>query len=279
MTADILPLPPTMPRLPQMPRAPMPAPGLWAALGWIALYFVAQTIGSGLIALALGVANGVIHSWQDLAHSGHIIQTLMQQPGMQALLVILTLGLAASLILLLVWQRWPALWSLARPPGLGFIRPAHAWFLLLAIAVGLSTPMLGGWLTHLLAHGHAVTQNIQQLGGNTPLAWRIPLALMVVSLGPLVEELLFRGLLLSALMQRWHTGVAVTLTSLIFALVHLPGLDWQWFGLPDLLLLLLALALAWLRLRSESIWPGVVAHGTNNLLAMAAWFVAIHPPH
>ncbi|TAL90510.1 MAG: CPBP family intramembrane metalloprotease, partial [Rhodanobacter sp.] len=42
-------------------------------------------------------------------------------------------------------------------------------------------------------------------------------------------------------------------------------------------LLLLALALAWLRLRSESIWPSVIAHGANNLLAVAAWFVVAHP--
>ncbi len=277
MTADILPLPPTMPRLPPLQRAPLPAPGPWAALGWIALYFVMQAVGSGVIALALGVVTGELHSWQGLLHSGRIIQALMRQPGMQALLVMLTLGLAAVLILLLVRRRWATLWSLARPPGLGFNRPAQTWFLLLAVAVGLSAPMLGGWLTHLLAQGQTVTQDIQQLGANTPLAWRIPLAMMVVSLGPLVEELLFRGLLLSALLQRWRTGVAVALSSLIFALVHLPGLQWQWFALPDLLLL--ALALAWLRLRSASIWPGVVAHGANNLLAMAAWFVAVHPPH
>ncbi len=190
---------------------------------------------------------------------------------MQALLVLLVLSLAAVTTMLMVRQRWPRLWSLAHPPGFGFVRPQQTRFLLLAVFIGVATPLLGGWLTHWLAHGQPLTQNITQLGESTPLAWRIPLVLLVVSLGPLVEELLFRGVLLSALLQRWGRGTAIGLSSLAFALAHLPGLDWQLFALPDLILL--ALALAWLRLRSGSIWPSVVGHGANNLLAVAAWFV------
>ena len=43
-------------------------------------------------------------------------------------------------------------------------------------------------------------------------------------------------------------------------------------------LALLRVALAWLRLRSGSLWPAVIAHGCNNLLAMLAMFVALHHP-
>ena len=264
-----------MPPLPQIPPAPIRAPGSWAALGWIALYFALQTVGSGVIVLIMAVATGAFHSWMDLSHVGEIIHAMLKRPGMQALLVILTLTLAASMIVLLIQRRWPQLWSLARPPGFGFVRPARASFLLLAVVIGLAAPIVGGWLTQWLAHGHPVTQDIRQLGESTPLDWRIALVLVVVTLGPLVEELLFRGVLLSALLQRWGSTVAILLSSLVFALAHLPGLGWQLFALPDLLLL--ALALAWLRLRSGSIWPSVIAHGTNNLLAVAAWFIAAHP--
>jgi len=98
--------------------------------------------------------------------------------------------------------------------------------------------------------------------------------LMVASLGPLVEELLFRGVLLSSLQPRWGRFGAAVLSSVIFATAHLPGLNWQVFALPALWLL--AMALAWLRLRSGSIWPGVMAHAANNALATAAWFLAAH---
>jgi membrane protease YdiL (CAAX protease family) len=275
MYTDTSLLPPATPPVPRMPALAR-APGLWAALGLIALYFLLQAVGSTLIALALGLVTGFVHLQQGISHAGDGIHAMLEQPGMQALLVILTLGLAAALILLLAQRRWPQLWTLARPPGFGFARPARPLLLLLAAAVGLAAPLLGGWLTQLLAHGHAVSQDIRQLGAGTPLAWRMPLVLVVVGLGPVVEELLFRGVLLSALLQRWQLGWAVAISSLMFALVHLPGLQWQWFALPDLLLL--ALALAWLRLRSGSIWPAVLAHGINNLLAVAGWFVAVSPP-
>jgi len=250
------------------------APNLETALGLIVLYFILQSVGSTLLALILAVTLGFVHLDQGMTQIGSGIHTMLEQPGMQALLVMLTLSLAASSILLLAQRRWSHLWSLAQPPGFGFVRPSRPRYIALAIVVGVAAPLLGAQLTQLLAHGQTVSQDIQQLGANTPLAWRIPLVLVVVSLGPVVEELLFRGVLLSTLLQRWGPGWAVAVSSLMFALVHLPGLQWQWFGLPDLLLL--ALLLAWLRLRSGSIWPGVLAHGINNLLAVVAWFVVAH---
>ena len=233
------------------------------------------TVG-GVLFLVVGLPGGLISGAMLAVASAAMLGRQMAVPAhlTQAVLVMLTLGLAASSILLLTRHRWPHLWSLAQPPGLGFARPSRPLYLALAIAVGVAAPLLGGQLTQWFAHGQTVSQDIQQLGADTPLTWRMPLVLVVVSLGPVVEELLFRGVLMSALMQRWQTGWAMAASSLVFALVHLPGLQWQWFALPDLLLL--ALLLAWLRLRSGSIWPGVLAHGINNLLAVAAWFVVAH---
>ncbi|OOG52611.1 hypothetical protein B0E47_15060 [Rhodanobacter sp. B05] len=259
-------------RLPPVLPALVRAPGVWTALGWITLYFVLQLAGGTLAALALAIASGSLHSWQGLLHFDDVLGAMLEQPGMQSLLAILTLAVAAIPILLLTRRRWPRLWPVGRPPGFGFAAPATSRYLLLAVVVGVLATMLGGWLTDWLAHGQTVTQNIEQLGKSTSLGWRIPLALMAVSLGPLVEELLFRGVLLSALLQRWGSATAILLSSLLFALMHLPGLNWQVFAVPNLLLL--ALALAWLRLRSESIWPSVLAHGTYNLMAVVAWFLA-----
>lgn len=240
--------------------SPLPAPGLWAATLAIAGYFALQFIVGNLFALALGPLLVGTHA----------------AAGQQAVLAMLTLGVAVPLTLWLVHRRWAPLWSQAGPPGFGFTAPRRRLYFVGALATGLAAPILGGFVTEWLAHGHRVTQDIQQLGGAIPLGLRIPLVLVVVCVGPLVEELLFRGVLLSALMRRWPVGWAVAGSSLLFALVHLPGLAYQWYALPNLLLL--ALLLAGLRLRSGSIWPAVLAHGVNNLLAAGAWFVAINPP-
>lgn len=267
--------PPSLPPAADPFSRPAPAPGLGAAAGLIALYFALQLVASGVMALALGIASGFVHPAQGFDQIGPGIRAMLAQPGRPALLAMVTLGVAAGLTLQLAWRRWPALWRQARPPGFGFTLPRQGWFFALAIALGLVAPLLGGWLTQLLAHGHPVTQNIEQLGMSTPAGWRIALALLATTLGPLVEELLFRGVLLSALLRRFRVGWSMAISALVFALAHLPGLQFAWYALPDLMLL--ALALAALRLASRSLWPAVLAHGVNNLLAVAAWFVVSHP--
>ncbi len=266
---EIPPLPPAS----SVPAAGKSAPGLRATAGIITTYFVLQIVVGILFALAVGAMAAFGHAGADIET---VTRTTLAQPAMQAGLAILSLGVAAPLTLWLTRRTWPALWSQALPPGFGFTLPSRPQFFALALAAGLAAPFLGALLTQWLANGHTVIQDIQQIGGNTPLGLRLPLVLMVVGVGPLVEELLFRGVLLSALMKRWHIGWAVAGSSLLFALVHLPGLQYQWYALPNLILL--ALLLAGLRLRSGSIWPAVLAHGVNNLLAVAAWFVAVNPP-
>ena len=271
-TTEVAPLPPVLPPAP-VPLVREPTPRLLTAAGLIATYFVLQVVIGTLFAFAVSVTTAFSHGGQDLYHA---IPATIEQPVMQALLVMLSLGIAAPLTFWLARRKWPQLWSLGQPPGFGFALPRNPQFLAIAVAAGLAAPLLGALLTQWLAHGHTVTQDIQQLGGNIPPGLRLPLVLVVVSVGPLVEELLFRGVLLSALLQRWHAGWAVTISALAFALIHLPGLQYQWYALPGLALL--ALVLAWLRLRSGSIWPAVVAHGVNNLLAVLGWFVALNPP-
>jgi uncharacterized protein len=280
MYAETSPLPPLIPPAHSEGQADVQPPNLWAALGLILLYFLLQAVSSTLILLAIEIAEG-FNLKGGAAHIGATALTLLAQPDTQALTAMLTLSVSALVTLRVAHQKWPRLWSLAWPPGFGFTLPVRPQFFVLAVFVGLAAPILGGLLTHLLAHDHDVSQNIQQVGRSASPGLRIPLVLVVTSLGPLVEELLFRGVLLSALIQlpwihRWRVGWAVVLSSLAFALVHLPGLHWQGYALPQLMLL--ALALAWLRLRSDSIWPGVLAHGSYNLLAVAAWFAATHLP-
>ena len=87
-------------------------------------------------------------------------------------------------------------------------------------------------------------------------------ALLVGALVPIVEELSFRGLgfsLLSSL-GRWPAIVAV---GVLFGLAH--GLV---NALP--LLALFGMALAWLRDRTDSVFPCIVLHAAFNSLALIA---------
>lgn len=238
----------------------------------VVLYFALQVAFGIVVSLLLGFAYGLAHPGIGTGD----VQAAMADANTKCLLVILVLLGAAAVTLWLAHRLWPQLWSQARPPGFGFAAPSSVAWCAIAVVVGLVLPLVGGKLTELIARGHAVPQDVKELGGDAGLLFRGALTLAVVSIGPAVEELLFRGALLSALLRRLRAAWAVPASAVLFALVHLPDLHWLWYALPNLTLL--GVALAWLRLRSGSLWPAVIAHGCNNLLAMAALFVPLHHP-
>ncbi len=255
--------PPSLPLL-------LPAPSVWHALGFIALYFALQLAIGGGIGLVAGLV-AVLRHGDGLADLIHQARAWLGQSDASAVAVMVTLVISAVLIIHLVRRRWPSLWTLGELPGFGFTATPIPALYAVALALGVLMPFVGGMLTQWLAQGHEVSQDIKMLGAHIPLMLRLPLALLVVSLGPLVEELLFRGVLLSSISRHVGNGWAVAITAVLFACVHLPDLSFLWYALPNLALL--GLVLGWLRVQSGSIWPSVLAHGANNLLAVVSWFM------
>ncbi len=265
-------------RLIDLPVSPLDRksgiPTPWQAVALIVLYFVLQLAVGSLVTLVAGL----VATLRESGGLGAIIplgRRWLGQSDVTAATVIVTLLVSAAVIVRVARRAWPQQWTQSAPPGLGFTPTPHIAFYVAALAAGVMMPIVGGLLTTWLAQGHEVSQDIKQLGANTSLALRIPLALLVVSIGPMVEELLFRGVLLSAIARYSGNGVAIVLSALLFACVHLPDLSFLWYALPNLALL--GLILGWLRVQSGSIWPAVVAHGMNNLLAVVSWFM-MSPP-
>jgi membrane protease YdiL (CAAX protease family) len=89
----------------------------------------------------------------------------------------------------------------------------------------------------------------------------ILLVFSVVIFAGVIEEMLFRGFLQTALERHNPSTKAIVVTAAVFAILHFnPWWMVQIFGLGVVLGIL-----AW---RSGSIWPGVVIHMTNNAVAM-----------
>lgn len=261
------------PLAPDQSTAPPPlpkAPGVLQALGLILLYFLLQ--------LLAGVMVGFVASLLEKLHNPNLshadirkhVMDVLQQPDNNAMLVVIGLPLIALALFWLVHRMWPLLWSRATPPGFALTAPTSARWYVTALVVGLVTPPLGALMTQLLAHGHEVSQNVEELSRHASSHLRLPLAMVAVTVGPMIEELMFRGVLLSALMRRGSTMMSVTICAVLFSVVHLGGLDFQWYALPNLTLL--AALLCWLRLKSGSLWPAILAHGMYNLFALVALF-------
>jgi membrane protease YdiL (CAAX protease family) len=266
------PIKPGEPVTPSSQAGAVRAPGVLYALGLILLYFLLQLAAGALVSFAASLFEGFRYPQLSHADIHQHVMNLLQRPDSNAMLVIIALPLIALMMLIMVRRAWPALWLLSRPPGFGLTAPSASSWYVLGLLVGLVMPPLGGILTQWLAHGHEVTQNVEELSRHASSNLRLPLAMVAVSVGPMIEELLFRGVLLSALMRRLSTGLSVAICAVLFGVVHLGGLDFEWYALPNLILL--AAALCWLRLKSASLWPAILAHSIYNLFALIALFAA-----
>ncbi len=87
-----------------------------------------------------------------------------------------------------------------------------------------------------------------------------PEALSFLSVGlvaPIFEELLFRGLILHGFLQNYRRGTAMLASAVLFSVFHLNPIQ----AFPALAL---GVTYAWLRVRTRSLWPCLVAHSLNN---------------
>ena len=252
-------------------------PGVWSGLGIVALYFLLQ-FGLGIL---FGVIAGFVLVFKAAFDAGlhqrappdakAVMQALMANPDTRVVFIVATIAAAAVVMILLIRQFWGLQWSRADLPGFGFTPPAKKHAYLIAVLLGAAVLLLGGPLTHLLAGHHEVNQDVSLLAGNVSVGMRLLLAVLVVCVAPFVEELVFRGVLLSGLASRMPIGWAMLASAIVFGCVHLPDFKFAWYPVPALIFL--GLASAWLRVRTRSLWPSITLHATNNFIAAVAWFV------
>ena len=87
--------------------------------------------------------------------------------------------------------------------------------------------------------------------------------LLLAVLAPIVEELVFRGLIYGWIAGRWGTMAGFIVSSLAFAAAH--------FEPAHIVLVLpLGLLFGWMRRRTDSLLPSLVSHILNNGFALLA---------
>ncbi len=86
-------------------------------------------------------------------------------------------------------------------------------------------------------------------------------------LAPLLEEFLFRGVILTGLMRRMDTWWAILWSSVLFGIAHLN----PWQALPAFVM---GCLFGWIYVRTRSYWTVVAMHSLNNTLTImvAAFF-------
>jgi membrane protease YdiL (CAAX protease family) len=105
-------------------------------------------------------------------------------------------------------------------------------------------------------------QGVKQVVDVLPGRLGVSLLLLAV-LAPVVEELVFRGLLYGWIAGRWGSLAAWIVSSLAFAAAHIE--------LAHVIMVLpLGILFGWLRRRTDSLLPSLFAHIVNNGFALIA---------
>lgn len=86
---------------------------------------------------------------------------------------------------------------------------------------------------------------------------------MVVLVGPAVEELVFRGVILGWARERWGPWLAALSSAALFSLYHFT----PWILVPTFVL---GVVLAWLVSYRGSLWPAIALHAAYNATVVAA---------
>lgn len=188
---------------------------------------------------------------------------------------VIAAGLAAQALaslgvaVLLSAQRGTGDWE--RDFGLR-IEPRHTIWIAAGFGLQIVAALLVGPIVELFSPEDAPQQSIAELaesleGGPATLMFLF----LVVIVAPLVEEVIFRGMLLSRLRRSMGPKAAVALSAAVFAGVHLIDLN-AVYAVPGLFLV--GLALGWAALRFGNLSVPIFLHAGVNLTGALFLFLS-----
>jgi membrane protease YdiL (CAAX protease family) len=137
-------------------------------------------------------------------------------------------------------------------------------------AVGLAFLMMGlaYLLEKLLPHKETDLEKLLKLGASV----RVMVAALAVLTAPLVEEVVYRGVLYSGIERVWGKAAGVVLVTFLFALVHVPQYWGSYAAITAIVSLSLVLTL--LRAATGGILPCVATHLVYNGVQAVALLAA-----
>jgi membrane protease YdiL (CAAX protease family) len=166
-----------------------------------------------------------------------------------------------------LWQQTSQTWT--QNFGVG----VAVWFLIYPLVLAFNQLIsIAAW--HLFHHSFVEQIVVQHLRDTLASPWIFgATALSVITLVPMTEEFLFRGLLQSWLKRKLHnTSAAIIFSSIVFAIFHYSNAQ----GVTNIELLsslfLLSCMLGFIYERQRSLWAPIGLHSFFNLMSLLMIF-------
>ncbi len=249
-----------------------PAPRL-PAVGWNAsAALVTWLLSISAILLASIGAQLGWTTWFYLQRAALPTQADLTASRSLTLTLVLSTFVAHAVTLLWCWQLIHRTSPQGIRPALGldWCRPCWSRRGAFLLACAFAAPLflaVGAWLERHLPNAKTDLDRILAQGPSI----RVAIACVAALSAPLVEEVVYRGVVFGGLQRRLGGRAAVVLVSLLFLAVHVPQYWGGWAGLT--MLALLSLTLTLLRAATGSILPSVVLHyAFNGIQAIAIVF-------
>lgn len=230
-----------------------PLQGLWLVAGYVA----AQIAAYVLLGLVWGAGQGLqaaLHHHKLPSHAGFGIQQ-------EAWATLIGFAVSAAWAIWYVRRRARGLLGRGDASGIAWRAPRPRGYLAAVAAAVLAVVFGAVAVMALPPDPDKLTGPTTKLLETPGLPRDVITALALIG-APVMEEFVFRGALFAALAGRWGAVAAGVVTTLVFVALHV--LDkihwWPGFVVVGFLGALLVL----LRLRYQSIWPGMLAHFLYN---------------
>lgn len=233
--------------------------GIWTGLGvWVfsVAALVAASVAVVMVFYLLDQKRGVAPPPGD----AEAMRAWLASPRVMAAAVYSTI--VAHLLTILFC--WAVVTRLRQQPffeSLGWNWAGHSpiYWLLLAIAVFIGIGLTNRYVFQkFLPEKETSFDQLLKAGPQVRLA----IAILASFSAPLVEEIVYRGVIFGGLRKRFSATTTIIIVTLLFAGVHVPQYSGAWASVAGLMLL--SLILTFVRAKSKSLLPCIVIHFINN---------------
>ncbi len=232
---------------PQVAKA-RPYPGFLQAISLLVLY--------GIVVFLLMIPVGIMAGISDTQlHKDPILRVVV---SLGVLIFVLSFGIEKTK------KKFRELFSF-KPIRASLLIP----FMFTLIGLRIVSSEINGLVIAVIPGGEAAAQSILEFFQKETYVF-IASAILI---GPLLEELMFRGLILQGFLRRYTVKKAVVVSALLFAVFH--GNAFQF--IPALTA---GLLFGWWYARTGSLVSCIFGHAINNaLIAFASSFAGAYFPH